>query len=1015
MYTCPTFAAKSQNRICMQKTSCFKKVLWHFFFLFLFFPFASISQENQNAVSGQVLDEKSAPMPGVTVTIENGQFRRSASTDAGGRFRFDNLDASLAYRLSFSHVGYGQKVLNDIRAGSASPLSISMELGVGAVGEEVVVVGYGTQSRRDVTSSVKTVKAAAFNRGIINSPQQLLQGKVAGVNVVSVSGEPGVAQNITIRGPGSIRSTSTPLFVIDGIPLDNALTGRGDPLNFLNPQDIESIDVLKDAAGSAIYGARGANGVVIVTTKRGKSGAPQANFAAGLGVSTLARKLDLFTADEFRAEVPKIGLLDDKGGDTDWQKEITRTAITQNYNLSMSGGSDKFTYYASFGMQNQEGIIKANDLKRYTGRFNASQRFWDDRLTIDANVTVTNTKNFRPPFSTVIGDAISNNPTYPAYGTDGLPAIYLNMSNPLILFDLEKEMQTINRVVGTISASFKIINGLVYKFNFGVDNSTGTNDIQSRPSANPVRLGRLETIHNYNRSRLVENYLTYTKRKGDHNFSAMAGHSYQKFFLQSRWTSINNFPVSPVEPQYDPGTGTLLDLANNRPGGTAIENELQSFFGRLTYGYQGKYLATVNFRADGSTKFGENNRYGYFPSLSLGWNVSDEDFMRNSPFYNLKLRASWGKTGNQEIVSKQTKALFVSSTAGGQSYPLYPSGAYPSGIVYRRLANPDLQWESSEQIDMGIDFALFKGALSGSIDMFRKVSRDILLSLPPTDPIQPASQYYKNVPDMTITNQGIELDLEYRHISKNGLNYNVGGNITFLNNKVQNSPYTVITSGSATGAGLTGATINGYINGEPIGTFYLKEYLGIGTDSLSQYTDLDKDGVDTDKDRIAAGSALPKVIYSFFAGLQYKGFDLNAQFNGVAGNKIYDLTANTSFLKVRLSKSINTTSDAIAEPGESTKNSSPVSTRYLKNGAYLRLNNLTLGYNFNTQKLGINKYFSTMRLSVTGQNLFVITKYDGFDPEVNADRNIDQVVAYGIDYLSYPKARTILFSLNLQF
>jgi iron complex outermembrane receptor protein len=724
----------------MQIQNCFKKVPRRlFFFLILFIPIVSLSQENQNSITGMVLNEKSEPMPGVTVTIESGQFRKSSQTDAAGVFRFNDLNASLAYRLSFSHVGYGQKVLNDVRTGSASPLSVSMEVGVGAVGDEVVVVGYGTQTRRDVTSSVKTVKAAAFNRGIVNSPQQLLQGKVAGVNVTSVSGEPGVAQGITIRGPGSVRSTSTPLFVIDGIPLDNSLTGRGDPMNFLNPADIESMDVLKDAAASAIYGARGANGVVIITTKKGKSGATQANFNAGLGISTLARKLDVFGADQFRVEVPKIGLLDDKGGNTDWQKEVTRTAITQNYNLSLSGGANKFTYYASFGMQKQEGIIKANQINRYTGRFNASQRFWDDRLTIDANVTVTNTKNDRPPFSSIVGDAISNNPTYPAYDADGKPAIYLNLENPLILFDLEREMQTINRVVGSISASFRIINGLVYRFNFGIDNSTGVNDIQSKPSTNPVRLGRLETISNYNRSRLVENYLTYTKSKGEHNFSAMAGHSYQRFFIQGRNNSINNFPVSPVEPQYNPGTGTLLDLANNRPGGFAIINELQSYFGRLTYGYAGKYLATVNFRADGSTKFGENNKYGYFPSFSLGWNVSDENFMRNSAFHMLKVRASWGMTGNQEILSKQTQALFVASTAGGQSYPLYPSGAYPAGIIYARLANPDLQWESSEQVDLGIDFAFFGGALSGTVDAFRKVSRDILLFLPPTDPIQPAS------------------------------------------------------------------------------------------------------------------------------------------------------------------------------------------------------------------------------------------------------------------------------------
>jgi TonB-linked SusC/RagA family outer membrane protein len=832
---------------------------------------------------------------------------------------------------------------------------------------------------------------------------------------VSVSGEPGVAQGITVRGPGSVRSNSTPLFVVDNIMLDNSLTGRGDPLNFLNPQDIESMEVLKDASATAIYGARGANGVIIITTKKGKAGAPVANAAIGLGVSTLARKLDLFSAGEFRQEVPKIGNIDDKGGNTDWQDEITRTAITQNYNLSLSGGANRFTYYASFGMQKQEGIIKANSMDRYNGRFNATQRFWDDRLTIEASVAVTTTKNNRPPFSTVVGDAISNNPTYPAYGADGKPAIYVNLSSPLILFDLEREMITINRVVGNLNTSLKLVKGLVYKFNFGIDNANGTNDIQSLPSTNPVRLGRLETQYNYNRNRLIENYLNYSMTKGDHNFSAMAGHSYQRFFIQGRTNSINNFPVSPVEPQYNPGTGTQLDLANNRPSGYALINELQSYFGRVTYGYKGKYMATLHFRADGSSKFGENNKYGYFPSVSLGWNASDEDFMQNSPFKDLKVRASWGKTGNQEIPSKLTQALFITSTAGGQTYPLYPSGAYPAGAVYARLANPDLQWESSEQIDLGIDFSLLNGALSGTIDAFRKVSKDILLLLPPTDPIQPALNFFTNVKDMTITNQGVELDLEYRHIAKSGPSWNFGGNVTYLKNKVQNSPYSVISSGSASGAGLTSATINGYINGEPIGTFYLKEFIGIGADSLSDYTDLDKDGIDTDKDRVAAGTALPNLLYSFYGGLQYKGFDFNFQFNGVAGNKIYDLTANTSFLKVRLAKSVNTTPEAISQPRESISNASPVSTRYLKNGSYLRLNNVTLGYNFDTRKLGISNYFSSMRVSVTGQNLFVITQYNGFDPEVNADRNIDSVTSYGIDYLSYPKAKTILFSVNLQF
>ena len=964
--------------------------------------------DQERTVRGTIKDGNGKPLAGANISIQGSS--RGTISGANGEFALAIPNNNSV--LVISYVGY---VTQEIAVGNSEVLEVSLLPGVSDLGE-VVVVGYGTQRKKDVTGSVKSLRTDDFNKGIITSPQQLLQGKVAGVNVTSVSGEPGGILGITIRGPGGVRTGSTPLFVVDGIPLDNSATGRGDPLNFLNPQDIESIDVLKDASATAIYGTRGANGVVIITTKKGKAGASNLSFTTSLGFSTMARALPVLTADEFRIEVPKLGgVLDDKGGSTDWQKEVTKTALTQDYNLTLSGGAEKLTYYASFGMQKQEGIMRANRLDRYTGRFNATQRFLEDRLTVEANLSVSTNKNNRPPITTIIGDAISNNPTYPAYEADGDIAIYPNINNPLIYFYLEKEIITINRVVGSLSPSLKIMKGLVYKLNFGIDNSNGTNDIQSRPSTVPLRLGRLETVYNYNRNTLIENYLTYSWIKSPHNILALAGHSYQKIFIQGRNNSINNFPVSPVAPIYNPGLGQLLDLTNNRPGGYAFINELQSFFGRVTYQYKNKYLATVNFRADGSSKFGSNNKYGYFPSFSLGWKISEEDFLQNSVFDNLKLRAGWGKTGNQEIPAKQTQPLFISSTAGGLSYPLYPTGPYPAGTIYSRLANPDLQWESSEQTNVGLDFGLLRGALSGTLDVFHKVSNNILLLVPPTDPVQPAATFYTNVEDMTITNNGVEFDVEYNHRSKSTLNFNVGTNITYMKNKVENSPYSVIPSGSASGAGLTSATINGYINGEPIGTFYLKEYIGIDANGQSIYADIDKDGIVTDKDRIAAGTALPKLLYSFFGGLAYKGFDLNAHFNGVSGNKIYDLTANTSFYKGRLSKNVNTTREAIVEPNESVSNPAPVSTRYLKNGAYMRLNNLTLGYNFNTKQLGINRWVSSLRLSVTGQNLFVITDYDGYDPEVNADRNIDNVNSYGIDFLSYPKARSVIFGLNFSF
>jgi iron complex outermembrane receptor protein len=418
---------------------------------------------------------------------------------------------------------------------------------------------------------------------------------------------------------------------------------------------------------------------------------------------------------------------------------------------------------------------------------------------------------------------------------------------------------------------------------------------------------------------------------------------------------------------------------------------------------------------DGSSKFGSNNKYGFFPSFSLGWKVNEEDFLKNGPFSNLKLRAGWGKTGNQEIPSKITQSLFTATVGSTTSYPLVPANTFPAGITYARLANPDIQWEVSTQTDFGIDFGFFANRLTGTIDYFNKVSNNILLEVIPADPIQPAGTYWSNVENMNITNSGLEIELDYKLKNSGKLTYGIGGNITFINNKVTNSPYSVIPSGSASGSGLTSATINGYINDQPIGTFYLREYTGIGANGLSTYRDTDGDGIVTDKDRVAAGTALPNVMYNFYGNIAYKGFDAVINFNGVSGNKIYDNTANANFYKNKLSKSVNTTAAAIAEPTESVSNAAPVSTRYLKDGGFLRLNNLAVGYSFNTQKLGVSKIIQAIRLSVTAQNLLVFTKYDGFDPEVNTDRTINGISSYGIDYLSYPKARSFLVGLNITF
>lgn len=968
-------------------------------------------------VSGIVTDEAASALPGVNI-IEKGTTNGTVS-DAQGRFSL--VVSSSQSILVFSFVGTESQ---EVTVGNQAEISIKL-LPDAETLSEVVVVGYGTQEKKDITGAVSSVKSDEFNRGIINSPEQLLQGKVAGVNVTSSSGEPGSKQLITIRGQGSVRSGSTPLFVVDGMPLDNSSTG-GDtnPLNFLNPQDIETIDVLKDASATAIYGARGANGVILITTKKGKAGFSSISFSSSLGVSKMAREIPVYSADEFRARITEIGGdLIDEGGSTNWQKEVSRTAYTQNHSLTLGGGGDDLTYYASLGLQDQEGVLKNSNLKRYTGRININQKLLNDRLSIDLNLNATNTLSERPPVNDrsglaqipgVLGSVLSINPTYPAYDANGEPTVFPDVINPITQLALYDDITNTTRIIGNISPSFEIIKGLVYKLNFGIDNSSSDRDIQSLPSKTPQQDGDLDSYFANNKNSLIENYITYTLNKGDHTISVLAGHSYQKIFVQTRHWGIDKFAVTGIEPRYNPGLGQEIDLTDNAPSGSAYKNELQSFFGRVNYGLKDRYLFTATVRADGSSKFGANNKYGTFPSFALGWRISEEAFMSSLPISNLKLRAGWGQTGNQEIPPKITQAFFTTAVSGTASYPLYATGTYPAGTTYVRLANPNIQWEVSTQTNIGLDFGFFDGALSGTVDYFNKVSDNILLEVVPPDPIQPATTYWTNVEDMTITNKGLELALNYQFTTGN-FSYGVGGNVTFIDNEVKNSPYTVLTTGSAQGSGLTSATINGYVNGEPIGTFFMKEFAGIDENGLSVFTDANPDGVDTDEDRIAAGSALPTTMYNFFATFKYKGFDMAINFNGVSGNKVYDNTANSNFYKARLAKSLNSTSAAVEFPEESITNPASVSTRYLKDAAFLRLNNVSLGYNFNPKALGIGDWVRSLRLSITGQNLFVHTDYDGYDPEVNTDRSIEDITSYGIDYLSYPKARTFVFGLNVSF
>jgi len=968
----------------------------------------------QKTISGKITDDAGMPLPGANI-VEKGT-SNGVQTDFDGNFSISVSDENAVLVVSF--VGF---LNQEIEVGNQNSLAIQLISDAESL-EEVVVTGYGTQRKSDVTGAISSIKTEDFNRGVVANPGQLLQGKISGVNVTATSGEPGAAQNIIIRGIGSLRSGTTPLFVVDGFIIDNSSFGVTNPLNFINPQDIASIDVLKDASAAAIYGARSANGVIVITTKKGTMGKTEMNLSVSTAMSNISNSIDVFSAAEFRKKVPSVGgTLNDFGGNTNWQDELMRTGISKNINFSMSGSvNEKFSYYTSLGVDDQSGIFNNSDLKRYSGRLNLNQKAWDGRLNIDMNLTATRNVNNRPNIGSSVVDMLQLNPTIPVY-TNGEPTVIQDMLNPIVRNQIYTNEIINNRILANFAPSLEIIDGLTYKLNLGVDYSSTNQDMFNNPynQLEGYEDGNLYNRFTLNTNNLIENTLTYNFSKGDHNVIMLLGHSYQEATYSHKIYQSEGFSTNGVEPRYQDQISS--DVLPTTLDGSAFINEQQSYFGRINYGFANKYLLTATLRADGSSKFGANNKYGYFPSVALGWNLSSEDFMSdNETFSNLKLRASWGQTGNQDgIPSKVSLASYKDTKGDNDTYPLNGTESsiddYPFGTVPVRTPNPNLQWEVSTQINVGLDFAAFDSKLSGTIDYFNKVATDVVLFATSIDPIQPTESNWTNIPEMEIQNSGIEIALNYNGNIGNEITFDIGGNVSSIDNKVANSPFQILTTGAATGAGQTGATINGYMNGEPIGTFYMKEFIGIGSDGLSQYKDVVADGESLDNDRAAVGTALPNMIYAFYLNLNYKSFDLGLNFNGVSGNKIFNHTKMSLFSTSQLGRNLNTTDFATLYPNEDNSNANEVSTRYLEDGSYLRLNNATLGYTLDPQTIGLGDFVQNIRLSLTGQNLFVITDYSGFDPEVNTGSDIGGIQTFGIDRFTYPMPKTILFGLNASF
>jgi iron complex outermembrane receptor protein len=973
------------------------------------------TEQQKKTLTGVVNDGQGLPLPGVTVLLKGTTV--GTVTDFDGKFTLDvPADADI---LSFSFVGFQTQ---ELTIGTQTLFNITLNEDVMQL-DEVIAVGYGVQRKIDQTGATNRLTEDDMNKSVATSPVEMMQGRVSGVNITQNSGEPGSGMTVRIRGNNSIRSGQEPLYVVDGIPLDNAdITPNGgtaagidetsnkNPISFLNPEDIESIDILKDASSTAIYGARGANGVVLITTKKGKKGVGTITYDGYTGVSQIREKMDILSAEQFRSYTKAGGgKLLDLGASTDWQDEIYQTGIVQSHNVGFGGGTDNFTYQTSVGYMDQEGIVKNTGVEKLNGRIKVSQKAFDGRLNLGASLIASHVTDERAPISETGGyegdlilTSLKLNPTYPVYNPDG--SYYQHDEderNPVAMINLVDDQTTTDRILANLSAEFEVAKDLKYKLNVGLDRTVAERRVNQDKDLNYlVNKGEADINNVTANNKLIENYFTYLKDFNDHKFNFLLGHAYQYFKVTTSELNVNGFEVEDVKYTDNLQYG---NFSNADVNSSAYERELQSFFGRVNYNYKDKYLLTFNARVDGSSKFGENNKYGFFPSAAFAWRASEEEFFQSmESLSNLKVRLGWGLTGNQEIPDK-ISLLAVGTTPSANGYF---NGTLSPGITFLRTPNPDIQWETTMQTNFGIDFGFWNNRLTGTLDIYNKTTKDVLLEVPAKAPAATQTQW-QNVPDLKIVNNGVEIGLNGLIVEKNDFSWDLGVNFAYISNEVKDLPVKLIETGNASGQGLSGTRVQIITNGQPIGTFYGLVYEGLDSNGMATY----KKDAEGNEVKEYLGSALPDFTYSVSTSINWKRFDMSMFWYGSSGNKVYNNTANALFLKGPLDKGNNVTVDVL-NSNENPANSNAFSSRFIEDASFLRLSNVTLGYTFDTKNI---EWLGKARLYVTGNNLLVFTDYSGFDPEVSTDASENGIPSIGMDYTSYPKPRTFTLGLNIQF
>jgi len=950
-----------------------------------------------SVVSGTVSSADDGSMlVGVNIVVKNTD--TGTTTNENGAFVLEGVSANDV--LVLSYIGYETA---EVAVSGRAIIEVTLVSTVIA-GEDVVVIGYGTQSRRDVTGAISSLKEGSFTKGTNTDLQSLLQARAPGVVITANNGDIGSEPRIRIRGGTSINASNNPIIVVDGVPVNNSsglpggfTTGAGagadgtmdNPLGMLNPDDIASIDILKDAASSAIYGARGGNGVILITTKEGRPGELSLTYSASTSSSSITKKLDLMDAAGFKSYASSIGVdIEDGGANTDWQDEILRSAVSTNHNISFSAGTQQTQYRASISYLDQQGILLNSERQRISTRLNVRHTMLDNKLKLGLKVSPSFSNRNNTPynqragyFGGVFTNVLKFNPTYPVKNADGSYYEYATTTirNPVALLNEISDVGENLRVLTSATAEYELISGLNAKVTLGLDRESYNRNIYE-PNSLPyaASIGGQASVQNTQRK---NDHFNTTLNYSNSSLNVLAGYEFQEFTNSGFGATTKGF-VTDAWLYNNMGGATDFTTA---PYSFKNQNRLVSFFGRVAYSMGGKLNVMATLRREGSSRFGDDNKWGVFPSASVGFRVTDD----------IKLRASYGVAGNQEIGNYRSLVTLGSganAVIGGQLL---------SGVAANQLANPDLKWETTSDINFGVDFALMDNKITGSVDMYSKTTEDMLVEV---NVPQPAVVTTKLDNVGSVENSGLEFFINSVNMSTKDMSWNTSFNFSTNKNNVVSLGKDVeyIVTGQVGGAGLSGVQAAIIKPGEAFGTFFGYELSGYDADGQEI---LSTDGGPLGDGRRILGSPHPDYTFGMTNQINFGNIDFSFYIWSVQGNEILN---NTRLEYQRPSNPFNNinlfseTADDVNN-GLGSEAAVALTDKFIEDGSFIRLQNVTIGYTLKTGQ------FKNLRFYLSADNLITLTDYSGFDPEVSTISGL----AEGIDYTNYPKAKTISFGINV--